>query len=727
MRILATLVGTLLALAPMARAAAPLRVAVQQDVSEVVIGAAGQDVLLTAGGEAVGEKPRIAPLRFGLRDQPVAAAPRRPEWNVHVRSESTRKKADMVREALAQSLRVPLRVEPAGKGFAVIAGPFDQESRARSVVADLEAAGMDDVRILAEEARPAPESSRLVVVTALFRVLDIPGESARVAAPDGEPLLVDGKPYRGEIEVSINGRGLIDVVTVVDLEDYLRGVVPEEMGPEVYPALEALKAQAVAARTYALMPPPHGSDGFDLCSKPHCQVFGGLASEHPMTDAAVKATASMVLAWNGAPAHTYFSSTCGGHTEDVTNIFDEEPLPYLRGVPCYPERVEFLRLPGSMLPVDFQRMDGTTAHEVVARLLAVGVVTPEEAAEGVFSRRARTEEAAEWVRRAGRAAGISVDESAASSVRVDSVLDCVRSLCAAFGVSGQARLIDPRDVEAASHFREMRGLETGDVEVALLALKAGMLPDGLEPGWTEAKPSRGNLLELLERYLRAQGTLEGKAVRFAGARDGQPMMLDGKDVVSLRLVPRTPLLSRRRDGRPRLREALDLKLLDKLRVLTDKAGNVTYVELEEDPDGAALDRTSAYSWWSRRITLEQLQRQCEARGIPGVRDARVARTSAAGRVVALELLDSRGQRRLVEKFAVRELLGLPDLRAELHLERDSAGRLEAISAVGRGWGHGVGLCQVGAFGLALQGKSHQQILAHYYPGTTLVPLTSVGR
>jgi stage II sporulation protein D len=717
----------LLACAAIARAGAPLRVAIEQDVSDVVVGASGQDVLLTAGGEVVGDRPRIAPLRFGLREAPPAAPARRPEWSVHVRSESSRRKADMVKDALAQSLHAPLRVEPAAKGFAVVAGPFDQESRARAVVDDLEAAGMADVKLVAAELPPPPASSRLVVVTGLFKILDVPGESARIATPDGEPLLVDGKPYRGEIEVSINGRGLLNVISIVNLEDYLRGVVPEEMGPEVFPAIEALKAQAVAARTYALMPPPHGSEGFDLCSKPHCQVFGGLSSEHPLSDAAVQATAGMVLAWNGAPAHAYFSSTCGGHTEDVTNIFDEPPLPYLRGVPCYPESVEFLRLPGAMIPVDFQRMDGTTAHEVVARLLAVGVVTPDEAAAGVFSRRARSEEAAEWVRRAGRAAGISIDEKAAASVRVDTALGCVKSLCDAFGISLQAHLIDPKDVEAAARFSEMRGLSVDEIGIALLALKAGMLPDGLEPGWTTAKLSRGNVLELLERFLRAQGTLDGKVVRFAGSRDGQPLVLDGKDVVPLKLLPRTPLLSKRRDGRPRLREALDLKLLDKLRVLTDAAGNVSYVELEEDPDGAALDRTSSYSWWTRRIPLDQLQRQCEARGISGVRDARVARTSAAGRVVALELLDARGQRHLVEKFAVRELLGLPDLRAELHLERDASGKLEAITAVGRGWGHGVGLCQVGAFGLALEGSTYQQILAHYYPGTSLVPLTDLGR
>jgi stage II sporulation protein D len=100
-------------------------------------------------------------------------------------------------------------------------------------------------------------------------------------------------------------------------------------------------------------------------------------------------------------------------------------------------------------------------------------------------------------------------------------------------------------------------------------------------------------------------------------------------------------------------------------------------------------------------------------------DVRVTKVSPAGRVVGLELVGESGEATPVTGFAVRDLLGLPDLRADLAVERDPAGRLSAIVATGRGWGHGVGLCQIGAFGMALLGRSAEEILGHYYPGTTL--------
>ena len=80
------------------------------------------------------------------------------------------------------------------------------------------------------------------------------------------------------------------------LEDYLRGVVPVEMGPELYDSLDSLKAQAVAARTYTV----RGlggflAEGFDLCASPRCQVYGGMDAEHPLSDRAVAETAGEIV------------------------------------------------------------------------------------------------------------------------------------------------------------------------------------------------------------------------------------------------------------------------------------------------------------------------------------------------------------------------------------------------------------------------------------------------
>lgn len=137
--------------------------------------------------------------------------------------------------------------------------------------------------------------------------------------------------YRGALELrpSIGGGGL----TAIDepsLEGYVRGVVPGEV-PATWPA-EALKAQAVAARSYALTTDAGGAI-FDQYPDTRSQVYKGLDGEQPRTNGAVAATAGEVVRYRGAIATTYFFSASGGRTENVENSFyGSAPLPYLRSV-----------------------------------------------------------------------------------------------------------------------------------------------------------------------------------------------------------------------------------------------------------------------------------------------------------------------------------------------------------------------------------------------------------
>ncbi len=107
------------------------------------------------------------------------------------------------------------------------------------------------------------------------------------------------------------------------------------MGPKRYDEVEALKAQAVAARTYALAHRGQfETEGYDLCATPKCQVYAGFAAEDPLSNGAVDATRGLVLASGGAFADALFISTCGGQTENVENVFTGEAAPYLVSVDC---------------------------------------------------------------------------------------------------------------------------------------------------------------------------------------------------------------------------------------------------------------------------------------------------------------------------------------------------------------------------------------------------------
>ncbi len=138
--------------------------------------------------------------------------------------------------------------------------------------------------------------------------------------------------YRGALEVRASSNpGALNAINAVDIESYLRGVVAEE-SPSSWP-LEALKAQAVAARSYALTTGVSGN-GFDAYDDTRSQVYGGVAGETARTDQAVAATANQVVLYQGRVAETFFFSTSGGHTENNENSFlGGTPLPYLRGVP----------------------------------------------------------------------------------------------------------------------------------------------------------------------------------------------------------------------------------------------------------------------------------------------------------------------------------------------------------------------------------------------------------
>jgi stage II sporulation protein D len=154
-----------------------------------------------------------------------------------------------------------------------------------------------------------------------------PGHSVRLLGPALNG--VRSGRYRGAIQVLAQGG--VTAINVLPMDTYLRGVVPGEM-PSTWP-IEALKAQAVAARSYALATAKVGG-AFDQYPDTRSQVYRGVTAETASTNTAVRATAGQILTYVGRPAVTYYFSTSGGHTENVENSFlGAQPQPYLRGVP----------------------------------------------------------------------------------------------------------------------------------------------------------------------------------------------------------------------------------------------------------------------------------------------------------------------------------------------------------------------------------------------------------
>jgi len=139
-----------------------------------------------------------------------------------------------------------------------------------------------------------------------------------------------GYKYNGGFMYSRRDGALLTVANMVDVEDYVKGIIPYEMN-NAWP-IEALKTQALCARTYAIYGLyRHSSNGVDLCVEEHCQVYRGRAAANATTDRAVDETAGMYVTYNGQLAQTFYASTNGGASENVENVWPEA-LPYLRGV-----------------------------------------------------------------------------------------------------------------------------------------------------------------------------------------------------------------------------------------------------------------------------------------------------------------------------------------------------------------------------------------------------------
>jgi stage II sporulation protein D len=146
-------------------------------------------------------------------------------------------------------------------------------------------------------------------------------------------ICVDFKPYKGYLILRKSG-SKINVINVLNIEDYIKGVLAKEVGANW--EIEALKAQAVISRTYTIANlHKHSDQEFDMCSTTHCQVYGGFESEAYSTNQAIKETQGEVLVYNGKFAQTVFHANCGGHTDDPKHIWHWKNTPsYLKGVKC---------------------------------------------------------------------------------------------------------------------------------------------------------------------------------------------------------------------------------------------------------------------------------------------------------------------------------------------------------------------------------------------------------
>ena len=481
-------------------------------------------------------------------------------------------------------------------------------------------------------------------------VLVIPPASRVRIDPPAAPLEIDARAYRGAIEVYANTRRTLTVVNELPLEEYLRGVVPNELNPTAFGQLEALKAQAVAARTYIQRNlGQYSKEGYDICATDACQVYFGVKTEDPLATQAVIDTRGVVATYEGKPINALYSSTCGGRTEDAEHIFNER-VPYLVSTSCEYKHPKPQLFSTSRTIANWK--DGVLAAAKV----------------GNFG------EAARFVGVPERGEPASMEPAA---------------LAAFIRQTFYPAVITASDLAFVN--------------------EQGILPAGTSVA----------LPELLFRLIDRKNAFEwqqGVLVSW----DGTTMkLMVGGQPKEFTLNSDALIYQRVGDERIGLREGswIGGELIE----FRAEGNAIPFLSYRINFANPAADRYSRLALWQVRKSRQELDTAFRALNIGEFTDMRVIQRGASERPISTEVIGTAG-RATVPALRLRTLLALRDSLMSYDIERNAMGVVIGATFFGRGWGHGVGMCQVGAYGMALDGATFEEILKKYYRGIDLSKL-----
>lgn len=597
-------------------------------------------------------------------------------------------------------LRVDMTFDPASGTFKILAGDFASSEAATPTRSQLTERGYG--RDLQVVRRPSdqPFEKR-------FAITDDEGDTHTVDAAllqifpmTGDTLVLDKLPYRTSARLFINPRGLLNVINELNLEDYLLGVVPAEMGPSIYDEVEALKAQAVAARTYAIRNlRQFESEGYDICPGPACQAYKGFSGEHELSTRAVRETAGLIATYQGKPIDALYSATCGGETSDVGTMFPGRNEPYLKMAKCV--ELEMVSMAG--------RADSglLTEQQLSARLFAAHTGLPEASSSWSARDVVRT------VAAALTAAGFPATSAAApaSSRR----RDVLTYLDAVLDLAGKARTTTlPEDRKY--WFPQTENVETVPYLAAAFLVKYGVWPAQFldRVRLDEAMP-REELYALLGSWLREQNLLrdaEGKIFKV----DGRTLTLKSKGEVTSHTLPANIPIFRRLGDRWQEYRNVPIMIGDRATIITGTDKRAAAAVVQANFDGASFDRTSSFANWTRSYREEELVSAINRRNpIKDLVDIRPVIIDAARRVAELEVTAEGGRKFTLRGLPVRWSLNVPDNLFVYDKSQDADG-VDRYTFYGKGWGHGTGMCQVGAYGMAFRGWTFERILKNFYTG-----------
>jgi stage II sporulation protein D len=420
----------------------------------------------------------------------------------------------------------------------------------------------------------------------------------------------------------------------------------------------------------------------------------------------VKETTGQILTYQGEPIDALYTSTCGGETSDVGVMFPGRNEPYLKRARCV--ELDMTTLAG--------RADSgvLTEPQLNARYLAAAAGLP----DGGTSWSAGDVAAA--VAKAAQAIGFTIPAGVAppASSRRGDVL---AYLAAVAKFDRNAKLLTlPEDRKY--YFPQSAQPESTANLAAAFLIKFGFLPtQNIDRIDMNAAMPREELYGVLGTWLRKHDALREVTGKILSL-DGRTIVLKAEGKGTPYTLPEGIPVFRRIGDRIQEYKSAPVMIGDRAFLQLDARKQPVAVTILGNFDGASFDRTSSFADWTRSYRADELvtsiNRRNPIKQLVGIRPLVV---DPSNRIAEMEVTAEGGRTFVLKGLPVRWSLNVPDNLFVYEVTKDADG-VDRYTFYGKGWGHGIGFCQVGAYGMAFRGWKAEQILKNYYAGVEVVQM-----
>jgi stage II sporulation protein D len=629
------------------------------------------------------------------------------QYSVQIGSFSTRENASAALESFKSKTRKAGYVfeNPDLKLFQVRAGPFSSKELAQQVIEDLKTNGYPNAFYVADEGIAGSTLPELVLFDENSR------EFLRSKGPvefwaEENRIGIDGKFYRGYASAFVNRTGRITIVNHVSMEDYLKGVIPNELGPANASTFEALKAQAVAARTYAYKNlKQFEEDGYDLCATPRCQVYSGIDTENDYASRAAEETRGEVITYQGEPINALYTSTCGGRTENAEYMFEGWNYPYLKSVTCYPEEN-----PQRSQAVEIQgQLQSWSGAWLRLKLDSFNVEDTNELLEVPEATRA----VENLLRYLGKTSCSQDPLSATDWVSIGEYL--VRQLC---WQQKRDSLLNEKDYQYfLQHLNFSVDVQPRTHSFLLLFHEGILVPADLSTFNPYSRLKRSDFLRALFQILDHYHQIHSVSGQIREVRSDEIQIVDDTGVHSFKL--NSTLFLYQKIGETLVaKEKVVCAPGDRVEY-TLQSNQIALLVCEVNQAGISADRGSKYAFWQETFTPSELgEKVGKYLDVGRVVDLQPLSYGVSGRVYEMKIVGTKSSG-VLKGIRVRWGLGVKDNLFVVEKTYDPNGEVKEFVFTGRGWGHGLGMCQTGALGYSKAGSDYRSILTHYYSGVQI--------